>query len=78
MSRRNSKTLKGWEQHMKPQKTSYRKRLKPPCVEIAKTATYKIGKTTAVVDGVFRQDNAETIADVLARLITEDTEKLKE
>ncbi len=63
---------------MNRQKTTYRKRLKPPCVEIAKTATYRIGKTTAVVDGVFRQGNAETVTAVLARLMAEDAKKMQE
>ena len=63
---------------MKPQKTSYKKRFKPPCIEIVNTATYKIGKTTAVVDGVFRQGNAETVTAVIARLIAEDSVKNSE
>jgi hypothetical protein len=63
---------------MDREKTTYKKRFKPPCIEIAKTATYKIGKTTAVVDGVFRQGNAETVTGALARLMMADAEKLKE
>jgi len=63
---------------MDREKTTYKKRFKPPCIEIAKTATYKIGKTKAVVDGVFRQGNAETVMAVLARLIAEDAEKTQD
>lgn len=63
---------------MKPQKTTYKRRFKPTFIEIAKTATYKIGKTTVLVDGVFRKGNAETVMAVLARLIAEDAEKTQD
>ncbi|NLB82127.1 MAG: hypothetical protein GX800_11095 [Clostridiaceae bacterium] len=63
---------------MNIQRPAHKKKLKSPCIEITKTATYKIGKTKAIVDGVFRQDSVESISTILARLIAEDAKKLHE
>lgn len=40
--------------------------------ELETTASYKIGKTAVSIDRVFRKDNAETLGDVLIKLMKED------
>jgi len=44
-------------------------------IDFETTSTYQIGKMTAVVDCVFRQDGTETVNKILEKLIKSDIEK---
>ena len=43
-------------------------------IKLETTASYPIGKTTVSVNRVFRQENAETICDILLHLIQKEAE----
>ena len=39
------------------------------------TETYTIGKTTVFVDRIFRRENAETLSDIILKLMKKEAEK---
>lgn len=41
-------------------------------IKLETTASYQIGKTTVSVNRVFRQENAETLYNILMRLIQKE------
>jgi len=43
-------------------------------IEFETKSSYQIGKMTAVVDCVFRQDSTETVNTILKKLIKSDVE----
>ena len=43
-------------------------------IEFDKNVVYQIGKTIAIIDCNFRQDNKETVCTILSRLIASDIE----
>jgi S1-C subfamily serine protease len=44
------------------------------CVEFDSTSTYRVGKSIAAVDSIFRTDGS-VITDILSRLIRADAEQ---
>ena len=43
-------------------------------IDFETTSTYQVGKMTAIVDCVFRQDGTETLNKILKKLIKSDVE----
>ena len=48
---------------------------KPDVCEHDSQATYQVGKTTVFVTRIFQTKNAETLAEILVKLIYNDLEK---